>query len=103
MNEDKPDDFQTIISISEQMLEHARQERWDDVTICERERKKLLAEFFSKPLNVRKANLSAGIRIILEKDREIVRLGAAKRDKLRKALQKFNQRKDALEAYSAAG
>ena len=103
MNEAKPDDFQKIISISEKMLEHAREERWDDVTMFEQERKQLLAEFFSKPTNVRSANLSSGIRIILEKDREIVRLGAVKREKLRNALQKFNQRKDAVEAYSAVG
>ena len=103
MNDSKLDDFQKIIVISEKMLEHARQEKWDDVTIFERERKELLAEFFSKPTNVRNANLSSGIRAILEKDREIVRLGAVKREKLRSALQKFNQRKDAVEAYSAVG
>lgn len=101
MNEDYRDGFQKIISISEKMLEHARQELWDDVTIFEGERKKRLAEFFSKPVNIRNANLAAGIRIILEKDREIVRLGAVKRDKLRSALQKFGQRKEVIEAYSS--
>ncbi|MGR9106096.1 MAG: flagellar protein FliT [Gammaproteobacteria bacterium] len=103
MNQVNPDDFQKIISISENMLEHARQELWDEVTIFERERKQLLAEFFSKPVNVRNPDLSSGIRMILEKDREIVRLGAAKREKLRNALQKFNQGKEAIEAYSAVG
>ncbi len=103
MNEAKPDDFQKIISISERMLEHARQEKWEEVTKLEWERKTLLAEFFSRPLNVRNVNLSSGIRAILEKDREIVRLGAVKREKLRCALQKFNQRKEVVEAYSAVG
>jgi triphosphoribosyl-dephospho-CoA synthetase len=103
MNECTLDEFQKIILISEKMLEAARQENWDDVTIYERERKKLLAEFFSKSSNLRNTGLSSGIRTILENDREIVRLGAAKREKLRSALQKFNQRKDAVEAYSAVG
>lgn len=103
MSGNKPEDFQRIIAISEKMLERAGQDRWDEVTLFEQERKKLLAEFFSKPLNVRNTCLPSGIRFILEKDREIVRLGSAKRDKLRSALQKFNQRKEAVEAYSAVG
>lgn len=103
MSENQSSDFEKIISISEKMLEHARREKWDDVTSFEQERKELMAAYFSKPMNMQKANLSAGIRIILEKDREIVRLGSVKRDNLRNALQKFNQRKDAVEAYSAVG
>lgn len=103
MSENLKSDFEKIISISEKMLEHARQERWDEVTHIEQERKELLAQFFSNPMNAQKTELSAGIRKILEKDREIVRLGSAKRDSLRNALQKFNRRKDVVEAYSAVG
>lgn len=103
MNEAKPDNFQKIISISERMLENARQEMWEDVTRSEIERKKLLAEFFTNPINVRNPELSHNIRAILQIDREIVRLGAVKREKLRSALQKFNQRKEVIEAYSAVG
>ena len=103
MNETKSGDFQTILSISEKMLECARQEKWEDVTRSEIERKTLLAEFFTKPINIRNPELSHGIRAILQIDREIVRLGAIKREKLRSALQKYNQRKEVVEAYSAVG
>ena len=96
-------DFQTIINLSERMLENARKEKWDDVTIIESERKKLLAEFFSKPVRLKNGWLTTGIRSILEKDREIVKLGSRKRDEMRFALQKFSRGKEIVEAYSAVG
>ena len=95
-------DFQRIISLSNQMLENARQQRWDDLSAIEDQRRQLLTEFFSRPVKGPKSALANSIRSILEKDREIVRLGAEKREELRGALQKFNRQKHAVHAYSAA-
>jgi|GEM_PF-874933 len=95
-------EFQRIISLSNQMLENARQQRWDDVSAIEGQRRQLLTEFFSQPVKVQKGILANSIRSILENDREIVRLGAEERDELRGALQKFNRQKHAVHAYSAA-
>lgn len=103
MNEQQPNEFQKIISLSDKMLESARQHNWEDVTEIEMERKALMTEFFSNPLALQKGRLANGIRMILEKDREIVRLGSVKREELRDALAKHQRGKDAVEAYSAAG
>lgn len=102
MKSNQLNDFQRIISLSNQMLENARRQRWDDVSAIEDQRRQLLTEFFSQPVKVQKGALANSIRSILEKDREIVRLGAEKREELRGALQKFNRQKHAVHAYSAA-
>ncbi len=103
MNKTQPNNFSEIISLSEQMLENARLHNWDEVTSIEMERKQLMSDFFSHPMKLQKVRLVDGIRQILEKDREIVRLGSAKREELQTALQKFQRGKDAVEAYSAVG
>ncbi len=102
MKSNQFNDFQRIISLSNQMLENARQQKWDDVSAIEDQRRQLLTEFFSQPVKGQKSALANNIRSILEKDREIVRLGAEKREELRGALQKFNRQKHAVHAYSAA-
>ncbi len=102
MKQDQFNDFKKIMSLSEKMLENARQQRWDDVSAIEDERRQLLTDFFSKPVNGQKGMLANSIRAILEKDREIVKLGSEKRDELRGALQKFSRGKDVVQAYSAA-
>lgn len=102
MKQNHFNDFKKIMSLSEKMLENARQQRWENVSAIEDERRQLLTDFFSQPVNAQKGMLANSIRTILEKDREIVKLGSEKREELRGALQKFNRGKDAVQAYSAA-
>lgn len=93
-------DIQKILSLSEKMLEKARQEDWEDVTSMETQRRDLIASVFSSPVRVGNGKLADGIRLILEKDREIVKLGAAHRDAVRGALRRINRGKNAVEAYA---
>ena len=96
-------EFQKIIHLSDKMLQNAQSEEWEAVTSIENERKELLAAFFAKPMKLAKGQLADGIQSILKKDREIVKLGASKREQLRTALQKISRGKDAVHAYSAVG
>lgn len=99
---EQTNDIHKIIDLSEKMLEKARQEHWDEVSEIEIQRKKLIKTFFENPVQVKSGKLVDGIRAILEKDREIVKLGAARRQEVRGALRKLNQGKTAIDVYKAA-
>ncbi len=96
-------DFQKIVSISDRMLIKARSEEWDELAEMENERGALMTSFFSKSIAPSaKAYVADGIRLILEKDREIMRLGVIKRKALRSSLKKMGQNKSAVRAYAAS-
>lgn len=95
-------DIHTIIDLSDKMLQKARQQDWEDVTSIENQRKQLISGFFSKPVHIRNGKIADCIRAILEKDREIVKLGAARRKELRGALHRVNRGKEAVTAYKTA-
>ncbi len=95
-------DIQKIIFLSEKMLSQAHKEDWENVTKIESQRRELVASFFAQPIHERNGQLSDVIRLILDKDREIIRLGAGRRDKLRSALRKINRGKVAVESYKVA-
>ena len=93
-------DIKKIIFLSEKMLVEARQEDWENVTKIESQRRELITSFFSQPVHESNGQLADVIRVILEKDREIIKLGAGRREKLRSALRKINRGKTAVESYA---
>lgn len=95
-------DIKKIIVLSEKMLSQARKEDWENVTKIESQRRELIAAFFSQPVHERNGQLADVIRQILDKDREIIKLGAGRREKLRSALRKINRGKIAVESYKVA-
>lgn len=99
--ENQATDLGKIIELSEIMLESARHKQWDNLTHVESERKRLLSALFSQPISLQTGEIADGIRSILSRDREIMRLAVTKRDDLRGALQKVKQGKDAMQAYAA--
>ena len=99
---EKTTDIQKIIFLSEKMLSQARQEDWENVTKIESQRRELITSFFSQPVHERNGQLADVIRLILDKDREIIKLGAGRREKLRSALRKINRGKIAVDSYKVA-
>ena len=95
-------EIQKIIFLSEKMLSQARKEDWENVTQIESQRRELITEFFSQPVHERNGQLTEVIRLILDKDREIIKLGAGRREKLRSALRKINRGKIAVDSYKVA-
>lgn len=92
----------SALSLTEQMISRAQAGEWEEVAALDRERRQILASFFSKPLSGdMKARVAEGIRTILEKDREILRLGVAKRSELKASLSSMGKKKSAVKAYSA--
>jgi len=96
-------DFQKITSLSGQMLIKARNSEWDDLLEIESERSALMAAFFSKPLaGLAKHYVAEGIRLILETDREVMELSAARRKVLRSSLSKMGKGRNAVQAYATS-
>ena len=101
---DKAIDLGQLISVSQTMLDKAREGAWDDVFVLEAERSELIRLFFLEPIQQTYANtdaVSAVIQSILAMDRDIMALGALKRLDLAQTLQAMDQGKKAVKAYTS--
>jgi hypothetical protein len=99
---DKTQDIQQLISLSQTMLEKAREKSWDDVFVLEGERSELIRLFFLEPIQQAYAEaVATGIQSMLAMDRDIMALGALKRFDLAQALQTMGQGKKAVKAYTS--
>jgi len=97
---DKAQDLQQLISLSQTMLEKAREESWDDVFVLEAERSELIRLFFLEPVQQTDA-VAAGIQSMMAIDRDIMALGTLKRLDLAQTLQAMDQGKKAVKAYTS--
>ena len=98
----KTQDIQQLISLSQTMLEKAREKSWDDVFVLEGERSELIRLFFLEPVQQAYAEaVAAGIQSMLAMDRDIMAMGALKRFDLAQALQTMDQGKKAVKAYTS--
>lgn len=99
---DKAPGLQQLISLSQAMLEKAREESWDDVVVLEAERGLLIGQFFLGQIEQADADtVAAGIQSILSIDSDIAELGVLKRFDLAQTLQNMGQGKKAVKAYTA--
>jgi hypothetical protein len=97
---DKAADLQQLISLSQTILEKARQDLWDEVGILETERSELIELFFSEPIEPKDTEaVGAGIQAILAMDRDTMALGSLTMVNLSETLHKFEQGKKAVKAY----
>lgn len=65
-----------ILDITHEMLGSAREGEWTTVIEQEAQRQKVMHEFFSKKVSVREAEIvAAGIRQILDIDKQVMELG----------------------------
>jgi hypothetical protein len=99
---DKAQDLQQLISISGTMLEKAREESWDEVSVLESERGELIRLFFLEPIQQAYTDVvSAGIKSILAIDSDLIKLGKLKQLELAQTLQAMDQGKKAVKAYTS--
>jgi hypothetical protein len=99
---DKTIDLGQLISVSQTMLEKARDGTWDDVFVLEAERSELIKLFFLEPTQQTYADaVSAGIKSMMAIDRDIMALGLLKKLDLAQTLQTMDQGKKAVKAYTS--
>ena len=83
------------------MLEKAREQSWDDVSALEAERRKLIELFFLEPIPQSHTEMvAAGIQSIMAINRDISVLVELNKHDAEQALQKMEQGKKAIKAYS---
>lgn len=93
-----------IRSMSEQMLQLARNEAWETLADLEPERRRLIMRFFDKPASEEEAAaIAETIQDVLDIDREIIERGKQGRDAVRQQLSRLNQGQRAVDAYHEAG
>jgi hypothetical protein len=98
----KAQNLQQLIALSRTMLEKAREEFWDGVFVLEAERSELIRLFFLEPVQQEYAEVvAAGIHSMMAIDRDIIALGVLKRLDLAQTMQKMEQGKKAVKAYTA--
>lgn len=98
----KAQNLQQLISLSRTMLEKAREEFWDGVFVLEAERSELIRLFFLEPVQQEYAEaVAAGIQSMMAIDRDIIALGMLKKLDLAQTMQKMDQGKKAVKAYTS--
>ena len=99
---DKAKDLQFLITLSQAMLEKAREDSWDDVVNLEAERSGLIELFFLGSVQEEYAEVVAGgIRAILAMDIDIMELGTLKKLDIVQILQKMEMGKKVVQAYGS--
>ena len=99
---DKAKDLQCLITLSQAMLEKAREDSWDDVVNLEAERSGLIELFFLESVQEEYAEMVAGgIRAILAMDIDIMELGTLKKLDIVQILQKMEMGKKVVQAYGS--
>ena len=98
----KAQELQQLISLSRTMLEKAREESWDGVFVLEAERSELIRLFFLEPVQQDHAEaVAAGIQSMMAINRDIIALGMLKKLDLAQSMQKMDQGKKAVKAYTS--
>ncbi len=96
------DELQKLVAFSQAMLTKAHAEEWDDVVALEVERRELIKQFFSEPVDQAQAEVVAsGIKAILAIDEKLMELGALRRFDILQILQDMDQGKKAVKAYTS--
>ena len=84
------------------MLDKAQEDAWDEVFLMEEKRREWISAYFLEPAQQAATALVAeGIQEIIAIDNEIMTLGTQKKLELGLALQKMDQGKKAVKAYTS--
>jgi hypothetical protein len=98
---DRITDLQQLVELTRTMREKAQASLWDEVIDQEAVRRELISAFFHIPVQPELASpIAEGIRLILEMDRDIERLGLAEKEEIGQALRQMGQGKKVVRAYS---
>lgn len=98
----KAHNLQQLITLSDTMLEKAREQAWDELFELEQQRREAMQKFFLHGVAAADARVvAAGIELIMARDRDLMDLAKATRDKLVQTLQKMDQGKKAVKAYTS--
>ena len=86
----------SILSLSERILDQAREGRWEVLCDQEGERQRLVWEYFAEPPSGREAELhAASLGRVLEISRELTRLASEQRERTAEALQEASRARSA--------
>lgn len=84
------------------MLDNAKAGAWDEVSALEERRRELICAVFAEPPNPAYAKIiSDGIQAIMAIDNDIMTLGMSRKLALGDELQKMDQGKKAVKAYTS--
>jgi len=98
----KANDLQQLITLSDTMLQKAREQAWDELFELEQHRREAMQLFFLQGVAAEDARtVAAGIELIMARDRELMALATATRDELAQTLQKMDRGKKAVKAYTS--
>lgn len=90
-----------ILQQTQLMLENAQEGAWEDVIEIETERREVLERFFAEPVDQSNAeSVSKGLKYIMECDKKIMELGSVTKDALADDLNKMDQGRKAVKAYT---
>ncbi|MEJ2382510.1 MAG: flagellar protein FliT, partial [Gammaproteobacteria bacterium] len=93
--------WQAIVQCSQQMLELARQQQWNQVIGLQAHRQRQIERFFATPPRVDEAAwIETGIRAVLAADRGTMDLGKQGMRALTSELQGFEVGRRAIRAYN---
>lgn len=99
---DRLQELHQLIALSRAMLEKAQEDSWGEVIDLEAERSGLIETFFLEPVPQEFAvEVEAGIRSIIAMDIDVMELGKREKLDLVGNLQKMEQGKKAVRAYSS--
>ncbi len=94
--------FNQILELTDQMLNSAKEEQWDDLFTLEKTRDGLIKKYFVDSL-LKDENLADAVRQVLSKDQQIQNEVRQERDRLAQELKKVTQGKNAVKSYANAG
>ncbi len=94
--------FNQILELTDQMLNSAKEEQWDDLLTLEKTRDGLIKKYFVDSL-LKDENLADAVRQVLSKDQQIQNEVRQERDRLAQELKKVTQGKNAVKSYANAG
>ena len=98
----KAHNLQQLIALSDTMLQKAREQAWDELFELEQQRREVMQLFFLQGVAAADARaVAAGIELIMARDRDLMDLATATRDELAQTLQKMDQGKKAVKAYTS--
>jgi len=95
--------FNALVELSRIMLDQARAGHWDRVAELEAGRQRQFEAFFSEPVPAAlTTSIGAGIRAILDLDRQLISLAKAGMEDLSADLDRLRAGRRARSAYAAA-
>jgi Flagellar protein FliT len=99
---DKHEDLQKILTISDKMLEQAKLALWDEVTELEAIRREWIELFFHESVEAEFISaVKQAIQTILASDEQILALGQVEKHDIGQQIKQLEQGKKAVKAYGS--